>query len=1118
MTTDLERKLAALTPEKRALLEKKMRSLSAKKAAEQKIKPREGNGPWPASEDQEALWFFHQLDPGTFAYNNGTALRIKGPTDLEILTRAANEVVRRHEATRTTFYTVEEKLYQRVHERMEITLPITDLRDVPRDEVEDVAMALIPERLREPFDLEKGPLIYLPLLQLADDDLIIMIIMHHSLTDWWSFKLIARELLTIYRAFVNGLPSPLSEVPLHFVDYTMWRNEWIASDAMQAQMDYWLEALKGSPLVVELPSDRPRPAQPDYMGKRHYRDLPVDILHQLRKVTTANKASSLMCTISAAAAFLHRYAEADDILLGLGTTEREGSPEMENMVGYLLNILNIRAVFRPKITFNELVAQEKVAVVGALKNRNLPFRYLAQELKPDRDLSRMPVFQVGFNHVSDTGPVFSQHERGEVSNLLPGYDVLTINVNRGISDVDLQINFIEGLSSLRMILEWATALFDEETMIHCGELIENLMREMTARPDAPIDELDWLSADERHRLLEEWNRKPVPYDRETDLAALFHKRAAERGEAEAVRIGEDAISYADLAAEANRLANHLIELGLDNNAPVGICLPKSLAWVTAMVGVTVAGGHYVPLDPEYPRERLDEMIEMTGMALLVSDKATRAARGDLDDAAAHVIALDDGAVSAASSEAPAPAIHPESLVYTIFTSGTTGKPKGVQVPHRGLVRLVSDRDYFRVEPGETVAQTTAAGFDAHALEVWTSLVWGGRLCIVDKDTFLDAEALETWIRDNRIDHLHATPAIFNQHVQDRPAIFASLKQLLFGGEKMDIDSVRRVIEAGRPEKLHHLYGPTEAAVITVWYDVTEIPDEEYTLPLGGPVANSDLFVIDRYGHPAAVGVLGELCLGGDCLARGYLDDPAQTAEKFVPNPFADEADAGGRIYRTGDIVKWRRSGVLELIGRRDNQIKLRGYRIELGEIEAALDGHESVGNCVVIPRGERIVAYLVPAEGKGTDSVDINAIRDYAIGKLPGHMIPTACVVLERFPLTSNDKIDRDALPEPEIRAPSADEQPRNQTEQAIVDIWQELLGIEQIGIRDNFFALGAHSLMVTRAVSKLRTTLDVNVPIKAVFQAPTAEALAKTIELLLWTAAPEADAELDDDEEEGEI
>jgi len=1116
MTTELERKLAALSPEKRALLEKKMRAMAAKKAAEQKVKPREGNGPWPASEDQTALWFFHQLDPGTFAYNNGTALRIKGPTDLEVLTRAANEVVRRHEAIRTTFYTVDEKLYQRVHDRMEITLPITDLRDLPRDEVEDAAMALIPERLREPFDLEQGPLIYIPLIQLADDDLIIAIIMHHSLTDWWSFKLITRELMTIYRAFIEGLPSPLPEVPLHFIDYTMWRNAWIASDGMKDQMAYWLEALKGSPLVVELPTDRPRPAQPDYLGKRHFRELPVEILENLRKVTTAQKASSLMCTMAAGHAFLHRYAGADDLILGLGTTEREGTPEMETMIGYLLNILTIRAVFTPKMTYNQLVAQMKAAVVGALKNRNLPFRYLAQEVITERDLSRMPVFQVGFNHVSETGPVFSQHERSELSMLLPGYDVLSIDVDRGISDVDFQINFIEGLRSFRLILEWATALFDEETMVHCGDLIENLMREMTANPDTPIDDLDWLGADERHLLLEKWNRKSVAYNRDTDLASLFHQRVAAMGEAEAARFGADAISYAALARAANRLANHLIELDPRDNPPIGICVPKNLVWVKAMAGIVVAGGHYVPLDPEYPPARLREMIEMTGMRVLITDSATLTRHSGLVDVVAHVIDLDGEAVGSASSEPPNHSIHPESLVYTIFTSGSTGKPKGVRVPHRGLVRLLADRDFFRVAPGETVAQTTAAGFDVHALEVWSALVSGGRLHIVDKDTFLDTTRLRTWIRENRIDHLHATPAILNQHIRDEPGIYAPLKQLFFSGEKIDIDSVRRVIAGGRPERILHLYGPTEAVVITAWYEVTEIPADEHTLPLGGPVANSELYLIDRYGHPAAIGVLGELCLGGDCLARDYLGDPGQTAEKFVPNPFAGEADAGARIYKTGDIVKWRRTGVLEFIGRRDNQIKLRGYRIELGEIEAALVDHPAIGNAVVVLRDDSLAAYLVPAEGKTVEELDSTEIRTDLVNKLPDYMVPAIFVMLEQLPLTSNDKVDRKALPDPEIRAPLADEPPRNATEKAIVEIWQELLGIERIGIRDNIFALGAHSLMVTRAVTEIRAVLGVDVPIRAVFRAPTAAALAETIELLTWVNAPEDEHE--EDGEEGEI
>jgi len=1063
MSSEIESRLAKLSPEKRALLERKMKAAAAKKSRADKFKipPRRGSGPWPASEDQTALWFFHQMDPKTYAYNNGTGVRIKGPVDLEVLGLAVNELLRRHEALRTTLYAVGDDLFQKVTPHLEIDLPLTDISDRDPDQAWDEAMALIPDFLREPFDLVEGPLVYFPMIKLADHDFIMCFIMHHAVTDWWSFKLVVQETMTIYQAYLNGQSSPLPELPIQFIDYTLWRNNWLKSERFTQQADYWRNQLEGAPLVLDLPTDRPRPAQQDFRGKRLYRSLGKETLAAIRDVNTAHRASSLMTCISAVFSFLHRYAGVDDVLIGTPTTERD-SNEMENMVGYLLNVLILRAKFTRGMTFDDLVDQMKKTVLDGLANKDFPFRNLARMLNPERDLSRMPIYQIDFNHVAQAGPSFEQHSRQAVSMRLPGHEVIPLEVNRGISDVDLQVNFTEGLSSLRMVFEWATALFDDETTEHMADLMTRLIEELTARPDQPIDEADWLSGEERSNLLERWNKAPRTYDRETDIAALFDRGLADHGNLTAVAMGDETIDYQTLAARANQLAHALIERGIEDNAPVGICLPQGIDWVVSMLAILKAGSHYVPLDASYPHERISFMIADTGMTTLITDSTMIDSLPAMELNFLEAIVLDEEreALAEMDTHAPAVTIHPDSLAYTIYTSGTTGKPKGVQVPHRAVLRLIADETYCHVKAGDGVAQASNISFDAHVFEVWTALPRCARLVIVDRESYLETEKLYDLLREQEVDHMFVTTALFNQHVREISDTFATLQTLCFGGERVDVDAVRKVIRGGAPARLRHVYGPTETVTFATWFDAGD-PGRDYTVPIGGPIANTELYVIDPYGNPAAAGVHGELCIGGDCLSRGYLNDPGLTATRFVPNPFSTEP--GARIYRTGDVVKWRLSGAIEFIGRSDKQVKLRGFRIELGEIETALTDHELIAEATAILRNDdgkkRIAAYVVPAEG--TSDLDTAVLRDHLASRLPEYMIPAAFVVLEALPLTPNGKVDVRALPEPELKT---DRQthvaPRNANEEKLAAIWTAVIGAERVGIHDNFFELGGDSIL----------------------------------------------------------
>ncbi len=1072
MTSDLEKRLAGLSPEKRALLEKKMKQLAAKKskATKHTIPQRTGTGPWPASLDQTALWFFHQLDPETYAYNNGTGMRIRGPLQVPVIVRAANELVRRHEALRTTFTYIDGNLYQKVTPHLEIDMPVTDLRHLSKEEAEKRAFELIPEKLREPFDLNTGPLLYLPLLRIDDEDWVIVVIMHHAVTDWWSFKLFVQELLTVYQAYLNGQPSPLPELPIQFIDYTFWRNEWLKSADFENQMSYWRKQLGGAPLVLDLPTDRPRPAQQDFRGKRLYRYLPKEALDGIRQMNTRLKASSLMTCMSAAFAFLYRVTGVNDLLIGTPTTDREAK-EMENMIGYLLNVLIIRAQIADKMTFAQLVEQMKRTILDALANKDLPFRMLAEELNPERELSRMPIYQVDFNHVSEGGPVFEQHQRQDYGMRLPGYELGGVNYDRGISDVDLQINFIEGLDNLELIMEWAVALFDEETAHHFGDLILNLIVGMTQNPDTPIDEIDILGEEQRNRLLIEWNDVASDFPRDASIPDLFAEQVARSPQAEAVIHGDTSITYADLADRSWQLANYLVEQGVFDNEPVGLCLPQGIDWVTGMTAVLAAGGNYVPIDADYPHERIAYMLQDTGMTTLITNSEMIEKLPAMELNFINTIVLDEETDTLAEMDNSRPEVNlpAEGLAYTIYTSGTTGQPKGVQVPQRAVLRLVYDQEYCRVEPGSGVGQASNISFDAHVFEVWTALLRGARLCIIDKDTYINAEQLHKQIQEQGIDAMFITTALFNQHMATLPELFRGINYLLVGGERVDVNAFRRCLQHGAPKNPRHVYGPTETTTFALWNPATTVDDEDYTVPIGRGIANTKVYVLDKADYPAAIGVIGELCIGGPGQAQGYLNAPGLTASRFVPNPCAEEGEEGSRLYRTGDLVKWRRSGVIEFMGRRDNQVKVRGFRIELGEIETALTDHESIDKAVVIVRkkegAKRIVAYLQPT-GE-TDSVDLQVVRDHLFHKLPEYMLPAAYVVMESFPLTPNGKLDKRALPEPETKVDlKTFEAPRDDTEQKLADVWSSVLGVEKVSIRDNFFDLGGDSILGIQVIA----------------------------------------------------
>ncbi|MDJ0839477.1 MAG: amino acid adenylation domain-containing protein [Acidobacteriota bacterium] len=1075
MTSELDKRLAGLSPEKRALLEKKLKQKAAEKAMEkvrkQHIPPRQGEGPWPASMDQTALWFFHQLDPDFYAYNNGPTIHLRGNLKIPLFEQAATELLRRHEILRTVFFERDGKLYQQPVKDPTIRCPITDFSGEPEATRMDRAHEEITRLFREPFDMGVFPLIRFQFIKLDEDDYLLPLVAHHAIIDWWTLKLIPRELLTIYQAFVNGMPSPLPEIPVQFIDYTLWRNNWLASADFQKQLSYWLKQLEGAPLVMDLPTDRPRPAQQDFSGERLYRRMPQELLQGIRKINVRKNASSLMTCMAGTFAFLYRYSGQKDLLIGTPTTDRERK-ELENMAGYMLNILVIRADLSEDPTFADFVGQMKGTILDALANKELPFRILVEKLSPERDLSHMPIYQVDFNHVSIEGPVFERHDRGQYAGLsLPGFEISGYPMDRGISDVDLQINYDEGMHEGRIVMEWASALFDSATAEHMGDLLVRLFTNLTRNPDTPISQVSWLDDEEKKNLLVAWNGSKNSRLPEQSLSELFAETAAAHAETVALVHNGRETTYSDLNARTNRLARYLAEQNVTPGDPVGLCLEKGVDWITAMLAILRIGGAYVPVDPAYPKDRIAFMMEDTGMSVLLTHRSVLPHLPGEMLASRHILVMDEAeeTLSAFDASSLPNRVPSAATACILYTSGTMGRPKGVLLPHRGITRLVYDHAFFAGRPGQGMTQTSNIGFDAHLFEVFATLLHGSRLCIVDREALLEPADLVDLVATQKITAMFLTTALLNQFARDKPELFSGLEYLLFGGERAEPEALRRILAAGGPKRLHNIYGPTEGSSYTTWYAVDTVDENAHQIPIGKPFAHTRVYVLDPGGQLAPVGVIGELCIAGVSLAAGYQGDPAKTAVKFAPNPYAPKDAPGDRIYRTGDLVKRLRDGNLVFHGRADSQVKLRGFRIEPGEIETVLNAHEDVGEALVRLHDNvnRLAAYVVPKQDRDVDTVQAAVLLDYLGKRLPEYMIPASITVLEAFPLTPNGKIDTKALPVPGTEADNGlITEPRNKNERILAEIWAEALNLPKVGIHDNFFALGGDSIMGIQTIA----------------------------------------------------
>jgi amino acid adenylation domain-containing protein len=1082
---DLTERIAALSPEQRALFAARLKERGLSTPRPQIIPRRKQHNYSRLSFDQERIWIVDQLEPGNPAYNIFSVSYLHGHLDTSLMERAFNEVVRRHEVLRTTFTAIDGEPRQVITPSLFIPVELIDLRAMPADEREREVTSLLNEATSRPFDLAGGPLARFGLIRVADDQYALHYTVHHTVIDRWSADIIEKEMTQIYLAFAEGKPSPLPDLPIQYADFAEWQRDWLQGEALEEQVAYWRKRFEGVPQVLELPTDRPRPAMQTFRGARRTIILPRTLLDGLKTLSRQEHATMFMTCLAIFKTLLYRYTGQEDISVGVALANRN-RPETLGLIGYFLNMLVMTTNFSANPSFREVLNREKTNATSDFAHGEFPFGRLIQELKPKVDPSRNPLFQVAYIYLDFVMPDDAQEA---------GFTGEAVLWDNGHARFDMTLALTDMTDSLEVTIEFNTDLFDastiERTLGHFRCLVEAIL----ADADTRVAHLALLTSAERHQLLAEWNDVSSVYPQQASIHQLFEEQVANTPDAIALFFGEQRFTYLELNKRANRLAHHLKSMGIGPEVPVGLMLERSADLVIAILGILKAGGAYVPLDSTYPLERLDFMLKDARLPVLITEDALL---DKLPSFFGQVLCIDSDAelFASASESNPASNVTGENLAYIIYTSGSTGQPKGIIIPHRGVTRLVRNTNYVQVQTSDRVAQASSASFDAITFELWGALLNGAQVVGISKDLALSPVDFAAQIREREITIIFLTTALFNQMAMSEPTAFATVRQVLFGGEAVEPKWVRTILAEGAPKILEHVYGPTESTTYATWYQVREVTEDALTVPIGGPLSNTLVYVLDRHLEPAPIGIPGELFIGGDGLARGYLWRPELTAERFVPNPFS--AEPGARLYRTGDLVRFLPEGQIEFLGRVDNQVKVRGFRIELEEIEAVLRTHPKVKETVVLARSDnagerRLAAYVVCNNDHAPTASEW---RTFLASKLPDYMVPAAFVLLDKLPLNSSGKVDRRALPAPDLVRPELEQAfmaPTSALELTLADIWQQVLGIERVGVQDSFFELGGDSLMAIQVVSKAREA-GVSISIHQIFQSPTIAGLSQQV------------------------
>ncbi|MBG7170193.1 pyoverdine non-ribosomal peptide synthetase PvdD, partial [Pseudomonas aeruginosa] len=1021
---------------------------------------------------QERQWFLWQLEPESAAYHIPSALRLRGRLDVDALQRSFDSLVARHETLRTRFRLEGGRSYQQVQPAVSIS--------IEREQFgEEGLIERIQAIVVQPFDLERGPLLRVNLLQLAEDDHVLVLVQHHIVSDGWSMQVMVEELVQLYAGYSQGLDVVLPALPIQYADYALWQRSWMEAGEKERQLAYWTGLLGGEQPVLELPFDRPRPARQSHRGAQLGFELPRELVEAVRALAQREGASSFMLLLASFQALLYRYSGQADIRVGVPIANRN-RVETERLIGFFVNTQVLKADLDGRMGFDELLAQARQRALEAQAHQDLPFEQLVEALQPERNASHNPLFQVLFNHQSEIRSVTPEVQLEDLRLEGLAWDGQT-------AQFDLTLDIQEDENGIWASFDYATDLFDASTVERLAGHWRNLLRGIVANPRQRLGELPLLDAPERRQTLSEWNPAQRECAVQGTLQQRFEEQARQRPQAVALILDEQRLSYGELNARANRLAHCLIARGVGADVPVGLALERSLDMLVGLLAILKAGGAYLPLDPAAPEERLAHILDDSGVRLLLT-------QGHLLErlprqAGVEVLAIDGLVLDGYAESDPLPTLSADNLAYVIYTSGSTGKPKGTLLTHRNALRLFSATEaWFGFDERDVWTLFHSYAFDFSVWEIFGALLYGGRLVIVPQWVSRSPEDFYRLLCREGVTVLNQTPSAFKQLMAvacsaDMATQQPALRYVIFGGEALDLQSLRPWFQrfGDRQPQLVNMYGITETTVHVTYRPVSEADLEGGLVsPIGGTIPDLSWYILDRDLNPVPRGAVGELYIGRAGLARGYLRRPGLSATRFVPNPFP--GGAGERLYRTGDLARFQADGNIEYIGRIDHQVKVRGFRIELGEIEAALAGLAGVRDAVVLAHdgvgGTQLVGYVVADSAEDAERLR-ESLRESLKRHLPDYMVPAHLMLLERMPLTVNGKLDRQALPQPDASlSQQAYRAPGSELEQRIAAIWAEILGVERVGLDDNFFELGGHSLLLLMLKERIGDTCQATLSI----------------------------------------
>jgi amino acid adenylation domain-containing protein len=1043
---------------------------------------------FPTSFAQQRLWFLDQIEPGNVVYNLPRIFRMTGKVDLGAFSSAINALVVRQDALRTVFLSLDGEPRQSILPAMDVDLPVIDLSHLPEKRREDEALRIATEEAGKPFSLTTGPLLRLKLIRLAAEEHILVLVMHHIVTDGWSMSIFFRELAAQYQALTIGSPPDLPELAIHFRDFANWQNQEDNRALLQPQVNYWNKKLAGATTVLDIPTDHPHPAVQTAKGGSEHFFIDENATEKLKCICQSEGATLFMVLLAAFQAFLWRYTAQETILVGTPVAGRN-ELELENLIGFFVNTLVLRADLSGEMTFRDLLKQARATSIEGFANQDVPFERLVEELKPERSMAHSPLFQVML--------IFQNAPKQKLK--LRDLIMEELEFDSGIAKFDLTLEIIEQ-DGLHCTLEYNSDLFERTTIQRMIGHFENLIGDFIQNPDTKISALNVLTKQEREQILVEWNDTFSDYPEALTIHTAFEQVVARVPESAALVHDGKSLTYRQLNDRSNRLAHYLIQKNVKPGSLVGISIDPSLEMTIAILAVLKAGAAYVPLDPSEPEQRLTLMLEDSNVSTIITRHDMQ---NKLPENEARIVFLDreKTAIVECSPLNVSLTIPSTDLAYVIYTSGSTGAPKGVEGTHRASMnRFAWMWNAYPFHASETCCQKTALSFIDSVWEIFGPLLQGIRTVIVPRETLLEPQQFIDLLFEWNVSRLVLVPSLLRMLLDQFPNLATALPKLNLwsvSGEVLSSELVHRFQEALPDATLLNIYGSSEIAGDVTWHELRKPAldkDNSYSAPIGMPISNTQIYILDRFLGPVPVGVRGEIHVGGANLARGYWNKPEATAERFITNPF--DQNSATRLYKTGDFGRFLPDGVIEYLGRADSQVKIRGMRVELEEVESVLRSHPLVSESAVVVTNEKttLAAYVVGAEGQAPVAAQL---RRFAHSKLPEHMVPSHYIVVESLPVLPSGKINRKQLQSRDLPSSASEDAykaPRTEIEETLAKIWSEVLKIKRVGVEDNFFELGGHSLLAVQVISRVRRTLDVEISVRSIFEEPIIASLAEKV------------------------